>query len=713
MKKIGLGCLSFVVIIVVAIVAIALVCSHRLDEKVQNEVQAVETAFENASTDAADPLAEDAGANVAAADNRLGKVYPVDLEKTIRIFHILNDGLSKSHSMHDYLKFLAIQDYRGVPKDVLEAKKKLIPYYVCIRKAEEDLDEAESRQLWKSVLQSENLTSENSPLGAAILTAANGMFSPGAIHNLTMQGIATGKEVFENIKKSEDLVKAAKEALESNQEVYIDYLSEYTELYIKYMTEWNQLCLKRDHAYIAIHNGDYSGALLKLNELLQKYPNDRESMILKAYSLLMQKVTNLVVAETYNDIGEVETLLNAYVAQNPDRSAPALVLLGTYNMLKGDEQSAKNLYDQSAVEYPRQAEELLDMYNSYSYRNYMLKSVEGQFVLEMYKSMMEGYGFFSPNFQKAMLAYDKEDYAKAKEEVFRHFFRRGNQGVYDYLISDMLFVEKHMPKILDMIFEEHSFLDLQAYNPTMSFSDKLAIEIENRSDKKLSNVRLFICLHLTDMYKDEYIVKKMETSISNIEPHSKADFGKLQMDFELYGKKKNKFDDIVSARAIILTDSLIIWVDQDKVKKSSIRERLRNKKTSRQVFENTKGIVFANVSISGKEIVDALNAHVSFEMKKKDGLGGIIGGKNIVFHFPRSLDAIKPYFSFGKISQREAIYPVSVILNGNSIDVEFEKNDAFASRKESLYISSKYGDLFLDVTFDENAEPREISKVQF
>ncbi|WP_298770710.1 hypothetical protein [uncultured Fibrobacter sp.] len=74
------------------------------------------------------------------------------------------------------------------------------------------------------------------------------------------------------------------------------------------------------------------------------------------------------------------------------------------------------------------------------------------------------------------------------------------------------------------------------------------------------------------------------------------------MDFELYGKKKNKFDDIVSARAIILTDSLIIWVDQDKVKKSSIRERLRNKKTSRQVFENTKGIVFANGSISGKEI---------------------------------------------------------------------------------------------------------------
>lgn len=38
MKKIGLGCLSFVVIIVVVIVAIVMVRNHRLEEKIQNEV---------------------------------------------------------------------------------------------------------------------------------------------------------------------------------------------------------------------------------------------------------------------------------------------------------------------------------------------------------------------------------------------------------------------------------------------------------------------------------------------------------------------------------------------------------------------------------------------------------------------------------------------------------------------------------------------------
>lgn len=709
MKKLRLGCLSFIVIVIITVVVITTIRNNRLDKEIQKEVQAVETAFDNTQASTSAPK------QASLQDNTVSEydpTTPIDLEKTIRIFHILNDGLSKTSTMHEYLKFVATQDYRGVPKEVLEAKKKILPYYASIRRAEEKLDDAEKHRLWKSVLQSENLTSEKSPLGAAILSAAEGSFSPSAIHKLTIQSLATGKEVFENIKKNEDIVKESKEALEKNQDAYIDYLSNYTKLYIKYMTEWNQLCLARDNAYIAIHNADYNGAIHQLKEILAKYPNDKESTILLAYTLLVEKITSPVVSETYNNIDNVESILNAYITHNPEYSAPALVLLGAFNMLKGNEQVAKNLYDQSAVEYPRQAEHLLDMYNSYNYRNYMLKSVEGQFVLEMYKSMMEGYGFFSPNFQKAMLAYEKADYAKAKEEIFRHFFRRGNQGVYDYLISDMVFVEKHMPKILDMIFEEHSFLDLQAYNPTMSFSDKLAVEIENRSDKRLSNVRLFICLHLTDMYKDEYIVKKMETSVSNIEPHSKADFGKLQMNFELYGKKKEKVEDIVSARAIIMTDSLIIWVDQDKVKKSSIKERIAKRKTSKQAFENIN-VIYANHSISGKEILSALNSSVTFETKKKEGLGGIIGGKNIVFHFPRVLDAIKPYFSFGKINQREAIYPTSFILNGNSIDVEFEKNANFTSRKQELYISSQYGDLFMNVTFDENGEPKEISKVQF
>lgn len=715
-KKMGLGCFTVIVIAIITAIVLLTLRGNRLEKEIQQEVQAVESAFdgepvetagESGTGNAGESIAKNSATRVTA-DNA-----PMDLEKTIRLFHIMDDGLSKSRSMHEYLKFLASQDYRGIPRDVLEAKKKMIPYYIGIRKAEEELDEAERSSLWKSVLESENLTSENSPLGAAILSVAQGSLNPLAVHQLTVQGIATGKEVFENIRKNGEMEKAAREALEENQSAYVAYLEEYTAVLLKYMAEWNQLCLARDHAYLAIHNGDFDGALRQLDDLLKKYPADRESMILKAYCILMCKVSYPAEKEFNRDIREAEALLNAYIQQNPDRSAPALVLLGTYNLMAGNETEAKTLYDQSSMEYPRQAEELLDMYNSYNYRNYMLKSVEGQFILEMYKSMMEGYGFFSPNFQKAMLAYGRGDYAKAKEEVFMHFFRRGNQDVYDFLISDMAFVERNMPKILDMIFEEHSFLDLQAYNPTMSFSDKVAIEIENRSDKRLSNVRLFICLHLTDMYKDEYLVKKMETSINNIEPHSKANFGKLQLDFDLYGKKKDKFEDIVSARAIVLTDSLIIWVDQDKIKKSYIAERLGKLKLPRNHFESVKDIIHSDGAVSGKNILDVMNSDVTFEMKKKDGIVGFVGSKNMVFHFPRILDGVNPYFSFGELNKREAVVPVSVILNGNSIDVEFEKNSDFASKTKPLYVSSAYGAFYLDVTFDENGEPVKVSGVKF
>jgi hypothetical protein len=40
-------------------------------------------------------------------------------------------------------------------------------------------------------------------------------------------------------------------------------------------------------------------------------------------------------------------------------------------------------------------------------------------------------------------------------------------------------------------------------------------------------------------------------------------------------------------------------------------------------------------------------------------------------------------------------------------------NSNFALKKETLYVSSTYGVLSFDVTFDENAEPRAISKVLF
>lgn len=676
MKK---GCLLILVVAIAIPVTYLLVSSHSKKVEIQKEIDTVETVFENAEKE-----------EHKSPEPRESK--PLDLEKTIRLFHILNDGYSTTKSVFEYLQFLATQDYSGIPDEVLEAEKKLLPLYKGLREAEYDLNETQKRRYWGAIKKSVDLKTVTSPIAQI---AATGGFDPTAFVSLATMGITSGTNFYSEIQRNDEIEKSAKKALEENKEAYLSYLSEYTVLYLKYLAMWNEMCLLRDKAYLAINNGDIDGALESLNAVLQKYPTDSESQLLKSFCLLYKAEQGIGVSGDVHNADNARDILNQYIADHPDRAAPALLLLGTYYTLLGDDTKAATLFDQSSVEYPREAEKLLDMYNSYNYRNYILKSKEGHVVLEHYKSMMEGFGFYSPNFQKAMVAYNKGKFANAKEEILKHFFRRGNQEVYDYLISDMKFVERYMPKILDMIFEEHSFLDLQTYNPTLSFSDKLAIEIENRSDKRLSNVRLFICLHMTDMYADDYLVKKMETTINNIEPYSKASFGKLQLNYELYGKQKNSVEDIVSARAIIMTDSLIIWVDEDKIKRTNISKKMGGKRFS-------------------KATLYQLTTGCSYEMKEKEGLlSSMVGSKKMVFHFPRSLVALNPFFSFGELNSKDAMLASSVVLNGENIDVSFDKQSAFASKTVPLYVSTLEGKGYFDITFDADGNITKMSAFKY
>ena len=676
MKK---GCWLFLAIAIAIPVTYILISNHSKKVVIQKEIDSVETVLQNAEKE-------------EQSSPKIQESKPLDLEKTIRLFHILNDGYSTTKDMFEYLQFLAAQDYSGIPEEVLEAEKKLLPLYKGIRSAEYDLNETQKKRYWTAIKKSVDLKSVSSPIAQIAVT---GGFDPTSFLSLATVGVSSGTNFYNEIQKSDDIEERAKKALEENKDAYLTYLTEYTLLYLKYLAMWNEMCLLRDKAYLAINNGDIDGALESLDAVLQKYPTDSESLLLKSFCLLYKSGQGVNVSNDRQNADIARDILNQYVAEHPDRAAPALVLLGAYYTMQGDETKAATLFDQSSVEYPREAEKLLDMYNSYNYRNYILKSKEGHVVLEHYKSMMEGFGFYSPNFQKAMVAYNKENYSKAKEEILKHFFRRGNQDVHDYLIADMKFVERFMPKILDMIFEEHSFLDLQTYNPTLSFSDKLAVEIENRSDKRLSNVRLFICLHMTDMYADDYLVKKMETTINNIEPYSRANFGKLQLDYDLYGKRKNSVQDIVSARAIIMTDSLIIWVDEDKIKRTNISEKMVRKRFSKStLFQLTTGC--------------------SYEMKEKEGLfSSMVGSKKIVFHFPRQLVVLNPFFSFGELNSKDAVLSQSVLLNGEHIDVSFEKQTAFASKTVPLYVSTIEGKGYFDITFDAEGNITKMSAFKY
>ena len=74
---------------------------------------------------------------------------------------------------------------------------------------------------------------------------------------------------------------------------------------------------------------------------------------------------------------------------------------------------------------------------------------------------------------------------------------------------------------------------------------------------------------------------------------------------------------------------------------------------------------------------------------------------------------MNPYFSFGPLNNRNAILPASVILNGDHIDVEFEKQSSFANTVKPLYISSAEGAFYVNVSFDGNGDVKGISEVKF
>ena len=139
-------------------------------------------------------------------------------------------------------------------------------------------------------------------------------------------------------------------------------------------------------------------------------------------------------------------------------------------------------------------------------------------------------------------------------------------------------------------------------------------------------------------------------------------------------------------------------MDEDKVKRTNVLDKIK-KRTDQW---------------TGKLFVDFVRSGSSVEMKNKDGLlSSVIKSKNIVFHFPRALDGLNPYFSFGQLNNKDAVMPVSVILNGDHIDVSFEKQSSFAGTVKPLFISSADGVFYMDVSFDENGEVKDISEMKF
>ena len=591
-------------------------------------------------------FSDDLTALEQALEQKSNEVQDYNLEQTVRVIYALEDGPSRLKDFNSYAQYLATYDYAGVAPDVIAAQSFMMPVVREMRDSRAEKEENEST--WRAFQDFQG------PAQLALSGALSVIESDpvSATMSFVKAGSATVSAASERHSRDEKVARR----LESAASAYNTYLEKSSTAFIKYMKEWDAFCVVRDQAYLSIHHGEYAAAERLADQALDLAPNDRESLILKVYSALMKSSPLQGVGSDELDANaadELSSLMETYLRLYPGQSAPALVLRGIMANRNGKEAEAFTLFDEAALLYPKQAEFLLDMVNPYKARGYFGTSVESEFVLELYKSTMEGFGTFSPNFHKAAIYLDRGDVEAAQEEIRMHFFRRGGQVVQDYLPTDLTFCQREIPEAINTLLVENSFLDINIEEGgVMDKDNSLFASIENHSSRNLQNVRLYLCIHFTETYRNTYEVFQIPGAIRSIGPFESQSFDAPSIiDFEWKGQPKEVLKDVVHVRGVLVTDDIVAWVDSDDFKLKRAQKSIdRNKDVAPELEALVEG------------------AELSFE----EGYVYTTG----VVRFDRGLIALNPYVSLNEMHLPDAVYPREKRVTADYIEYRFKTTDA-------------------------------------
>ena len=402
-------------------------------------------------------------------------------------------------------------------------------------------------------------------------------------------------------------------------------------------------------------------------------------------------------------------LLARYEARHPNRTAPALVLEGLLQQQLGNEEAAMSCFHQASVEYPRQAAQLTDMLDSYNRRNYLTRTPEGQYLRRLYASTMEGYGLFSPNLLKAKYYADQGKMEQSREEIYNHFFRRGNQGIYDELLSDMQFCEEHLYGAFKGLLLESSYVDVNI-EPESEWlfwdsDDVMRVTINNRSDLDLENVRVFLCIHYTDMYKDEYDVIKVPHTANIIAKHTTADLDTVVLRYP--GKT---YKDITRIRAIAMTDDRICWVDDVNYKQSHALSFLRGGQRDASALQaQAREEYLRTYSLEPQKLRRTLQEGITILPPEEDPttdrswwdtfLSWFSSPDNdLKVELPRVLAMTDPVFSLHPLDSDDAITPEENYLSGTVIRLRFPCVPAYGDHLP-LYIYTESATFQVDILY--------------
>lgn len=458
-----------------------------------------------------------------------------DIDKTMSAIYSIEKALAESKNFDQLTEFIVGDDCELVAPDVIKLKYKLFDSYKDILDSKDRIDELES-------LYSVAMRGISDIIG---ITGAD----PATGFTLDRNQI---KKVWDKRLSEAKIKEKHKERLRNSQDKFIGLLFEYAKLSSKYGKEWDALCSMRDRAYLAFYERDYEELIASAAAAIQAAPTESEAHILLAMALIERW------KET--DKASAKALIEEILKNSQGQAASAYLLRGVIEMKEGNYDKAALDFDQAAAYYPKQQQELSNKLNLYKKRAFLHKSREGRVIINAYKGIMSGAGYFSPDFQKARMHIAKNEIQKAQEKTFDHFIRRRQQGQWDKVFADFQFCKNFLGAGENSIIREEN-IDI-SIEPSWLLNS-IVVSVNNKSDKDIHNVSLLMCVRFTDMFRGDYLAFPFGATVAVIPAGQSASFGReniSDLTKENLGTVK-KWKDMIECGAILISDETITWTE--------------------------------------------------------------------------------------------------------------------------------------------------------
>lgn len=537
-SRLAIGCSGLVVMASVVVAGLWWCQSTRTARALDEQAEQAEQMFEPADQ------------ALAAAIESPGPGY--DIDRTIRVVHGLDLALAERADLQTYLREVATQDLRGVAPDVLEARRSVLGV----------LQQLHARQI-RAADQEANWDFVQKAVPGILSIISGGVGATGA--NVKVSG-EQAAQLYQDIRSEHRVRKLLRDEIDALDQQLFEALLDYSSVYWKYVDEWDELSILRDRAYLAMHDRDWEGVEQAASRAIEMAPHEREAHLLKGLALIEQ--------DDPERLQEASELLHGMLQDHPQQTAPTFTLLGVLATRQGATTEARRHFEQSAAYYPKQASHLLDMLDPYEMRAFLQGSREGQRIVEEYQATMLGAGYFSPDLQLARMAFAAGDFEAGRAKVMDHFARRRSQKQWNLVISDLEFCYSMLGDDFRTIFPDDGWLDLETSRSMMGVGSGLALSIRNRGDQVLHNATLIVTLQLTDMFPGTTIARPAPETVPALLAHEETSFGVLEADWEVGGEPKG-VDDIVLARAILVSDEAVVWVDTDEYRFAEVEARKR------------------------------------------------------------------------------------------------------------------------------------------